>query len=508
MLETLREYGIDRLAGQGTLDAVRDLAARHLSTLIRRQDPRLRGPGQLQAMQIIRAEYDNALAALRHLCDSGDGTGAVRLALSLAWYWQMFGRHADAAYWLGEALTAPAGEHTLERDCAEAIHLLNEITTRSAMPTEPGKEHEAALRALTDRLLGYPSLPGLAGALTAMTLFFLREPEASLALIGDLVEGKDVWLSGLGRMFRAQFAENAGDLDQVRPDVAGALHCFRQVGDRWGLATALPMQALLRQYDGDLDGAMADLREARALAGEFGSLSLTDEVFIDLRWIDLHMRRDDLDPVIAMIDAMRERAIRSAAPEVILFVNALEAGLWVRIGDLDRARDLIELAEAAMDGGAGVHPGGDHGRALISSVRALLCLEEDDLAGAEVALDRAYAAALGTQDMPILAMVAVNAGALADRQGRHREAAEILGAAARLRGAHDRTDRLIRELSGRAREALGDEGFAEAYARGWELDGKAASAQVDPGRLRQAALPAGDSAAPAQLDGPAQARRA
>ena len=134
-----------------------------------------------------------------------------------------------------------------------------------------------------------------------MTLYFLQEKAASLAVIQRLIDGPDVWLSGLARLFRAQFAENDGDLDQVRVDLAAALDCFGRVGDRWGLATALPMRALLRQYDGDLDGALADLREARALAREFGSLSLSDEIFIDLRWVDLHMRRGDDAQAVAML---------------------------------------------------------------------------------------------------------------------------------------------------------------------------------------------------------------
>ncbi|MGW7532212.1 hypothetical protein [Amycolatopsis sp. NPDC054798] len=45
----------------------------------------------------------------------------------------------------------------------------------------------------------------------------------------------------------------------------------------------------------------------------------------------------------------------------------------------------------------------------------------------------------------------------------------ILGAAARLRGAHDRTDLQVRALSSRARLTLGEERFAEAYESGWQL---------------------------------------
>lgn len=108
MLETLREYGIARLGEAG--GAVRDLAAGYFAELMAHHDPLLRGPGQLAAMRAISADYDNTLAALRHRCATGDAQGAVALALSLTWYWHMFGRHSDAAYWLGEAMVEPGGE--------------------------------------------------------------------------------------------------------------------------------------------------------------------------------------------------------------------------------------------------------------------------------------------------------------------------------------------------------------------------------------------------------------
>ncbi|MEV6493245.1 AfsR/SARP family transcriptional regulator, partial [Actinoplanes sp. NPDC051633] len=491
MLETLREYGIDRLAEQGTLDTARGLAARHLSELMARHEPQLRNRGQLEALRVMTAEYDNAIAALRHLCDGRDAAGAVALVLNLCWYWQMFGRNSDASYWLTETLALPGGEDTFDRDVARAMLLLNRLDGEPQTP----HHRDPALRALVDRLMAYPSLPGLAGALTALLLFFVDEREASLALLKRLIDGPDVWLSGLARLFRSQFAENAGDLGQVRVDVAGALESFGQVGDRWGLATALPMRALVRQYDGDLDGAQADLRRARALAREFGSLSLNDEIFIDLRWIDLCVRQGDIDGAIAVMNAAREKAERSATPEMLILIDALEATVRIRIGDTELGLVLIERAEAAMAEKFKSPFTGDHGRALIGAARALLCLESGDGPGAEAALARAYAAALETHDMPMVAMVAVAAASLADFYGRHRDAAVLLGAAARLRGAHDRTDPQIRKLSSRCRDAVGEDVFSAAYQSGWELDGKTASARVDPARLLSAALPAADDQA-------------
>ncbi|MEU5700424.1 BTAD domain-containing putative transcriptional regulator [Streptomyces aurantiacus] len=493
MLETLREYGTERLAGTGGLGTVRDLAAGHFAELMARYDPRLRGPGQLAAVRVIGAEYDNALAALRRRCDTGDAPGAVALALNLTWYWQLLGRHTDAAYWLGEALAVPGGEPTPtpERDCVRAFHLLNRVDVRPGATAEEAAADRAGVRELVDRLLAYPELPGPYGTLTALPLAFLYGETTTPAITEHLVGGiggiggiggddggGDVWRSGLAHMFRAQLAENAGELDKVRTDVAAALARFRQAGDRWGQADVLAMRAQLRSYDDDLDGALADLREARSLAGEFGALSLGDEVFRDLRWIDLYLRRGDTDLVVAMIDSARERALRANSPEMLFLVDAWEAVFRVRLGDLDRARELLDAADRGLRGDTPFP--GDHTRTLVGSARTSLRLETGDLAGAEKALAAAYAAALKTRDLPILSRVAVDAAALAEAHGRHPESAVLLGAASRLRGAHDRTDRQVRDLTRRGRAALGEEAFAAAYAKGWELDGETAASAVDP----------------------------
>lgn len=255
------------------------------------------------------------------------------------------------------------------------------------------------------------------------------------------------------------------------------LEGFGRAGDRWGLATALPLRALLRQYDGDLDGAFADLTEAKRLAREFGSLSLADEIFIDLRWIELHVRVGDTGRAAELIAATRDRARRSSSPELAILHDALEAGLWVRLGAPDRARELVVSAEARL---AELPPGGGHEQALLASARAAVSIAEADATGAGKALEQAYAAALGSRDMPILAAVGVTTAALADLRGRHRDVAELLGAAARLRGAHDRTDPQIRQLNDRARHALGDEPFADAYEIGWKLDQTAARRRLGP----------------------------
>jgi predicted ATPase/DNA-binding SARP family transcriptional activator len=472
MLETIREYGTDRLTATGGLTSARDLAAAHFAGLMARHDPQLRGPGQLTAMKIIGAEYDNTLASLRHLCATHDARGAIALALALTWYWQMSGRQSDGAYWLGQALAVPSGEATPERDCARAVYLLNRADILSGITAGQAADDRAEMRELAGRLLVHPGLPSHYRVF-APVLLFLLEQEAALATFQSLADGDDVWLSGLAHMFLAEIAENAGELTRMRTHVEASLARFRQAGDRWGQAATLPMRAQLRRYE-DLDGALADLREARTLAGEFGPLSLGDQLYSDLRWIDLHLRRGETDRAMAMITSARERALRASSAEMLVLIDTWEARLRVRLGDLDRAADLLSTA---ANGPA------SHARTLIGNARAALCLALDDLPGADKALGEAYAAALATRELPVLSQVAVNAAALAAARGRQQESAVLLGAAARLRGTHDHTDPQVRELTVRGRTALGTERFAAAYAEGWELDPKTAVTTADPARL-------------------------
>ncbi|WP_410565758.1 AfsR/SARP family transcriptional regulator [Amycolatopsis sp. cmx-4-61] len=477
MLETIREYGIGRLTGAGGLDAARDLAAAHFTELMARQDARLRGHGQRQALRVINAEYDNTLAALRHRCTTGDSAAAITLALSLAWYWQMSGRNSDAGYWLEKVLALPGGGPAAERDCARAVYLLNRADISSGITAGEAAGDRARMRELADGLLAHPHLPSQYRAFGPVLLLVLEEEAAARTAFRRLADGDDAWLSGLAHLFQADIAENEGALGRTRVHVEAALGRFRQVGDRWGQAATLPLRARLRCYD-DLDGALADLREARTLAGEFGSLSLGDQLYSDLRWIDLHVRRDETGEAMAVLGSARERAVRTSSAEMLVLIDAREADLRIRLGDLDRAGALLDDAERGLLGDTAFPA--DHARALVGGTRAALCLARGDLPAADQALRAAYAAALVTRDLPVLSLVTVHTAGLAEALGRHRESAVLLGAAARLRGAHDHTDPQVRDLTRRGKAALGADEFAAAYAEGWELAPEAAVTTADP----------------------------
>ncbi|MEU1755620.1 hypothetical protein ABZ436_23575 [Micromonospora matsumotoense] len=122
------------------------------------------------------------------------------------------------------------------------------------------------------------------------------------------------------------------------------------------------------------------------------------------------------------------------------------------LGDRSRAGELLDAAERhPPDDAAPV----DRTRALVGATRAAFCLAQGDLPGADGVLREAYAAAWATRELPVLASVAVTVAALAAGRGWPCRSAPLLGTAARLRGAHDRTDPQVRELTRRGEAAVG-----------------------------------------------------
>jgi hypothetical protein len=147
---------------------------------------------------------------------------------------------------------------------------------------------------------------------------------------------------------------------------------------------------------------------------------------------------------------------------------------------LEEAHGLLAELAGLLDGLVGNAPGRGHARAVLASTLAWLeLLDGDDAAGLDHLVE-GYAAGVESQDMPILASVGVTVATALLAVRRPGEAAEVLGAAARLRGADDLTDVDVAWITAALQEELGGEGFAEAFARGRGLESAAAVERLDP----------------------------
>ena len=110
MLQTLREYGFERLEAGGELEAALDLHARHLLRVAEEVGPELDGASHDAALARLGREAEDIRAALRRCAEGHDVDTGLRLASATWRYWQATGNLAEARRWLTVMLAKPGAD--------------------------------------------------------------------------------------------------------------------------------------------------------------------------------------------------------------------------------------------------------------------------------------------------------------------------------------------------------------------------------------------------------------
>jgi len=475
MLETIREYGLERADEAGDLAAARDAHADHFAALVAEAEPHLRSAAQLTWLARLSADHDNVLSAVRYLGESGRADAATRTVVGLLWFWLLGGSRQEAITWVDFCCALSGRTDPLDGVMIESAHAIIHAVTDDAQPADPWQGLAEALARLEGADLS--DRPLLAAIKPVLAFALGRERVAEL--LEDSDRHPDPWVRATVPFVRVQITENEGDIEGMRIALDASLQAFGAVGDRWGLGATLSELAGLRTLDGDLDGAESALLRARSLMAELGAQD--DSAMLQLRLADVRARRGDLAGARDQLE--RDLAGASLFTEERVMVNVTRADLCRRLGQLDEARRLSAEALADLDQSRHVEPRQGHPRAMALAIAAVIALAGDDLAGAQERAASAYVAALGTSDMPLVATVGLALADLAVARGRPADAAAVLGAAAALRGTEDPTNPDVVRLTERLSAELGDAAFAELYGAGRELDRAAALARLDPAAL-------------------------
>lgn len=481
MLETIREYGVERLAERSEVAAARLAHARYYAELARRMDPLLRTADQLHAIATMTAERDNISAALRYLADSDDPvdrSASLELAMAMAWFWQMTGAVAEASTGMTLALAACA-DHPQRPWAVAMLALLGSFVDPDADP------QTSVIRAQSRRLArslmrGSPPPNTGFAMLPAILALFGNDPEtAEEAMHAEWATG-DEWTMAALAMGNALFAENDGRVDEQRREIDRALVGFERIGDRWGQSAVLTSRGNLRAMDGDTAGGLADYERALALAEELGSSD--DEAMVRVRMAGLLIRAGELDRATILVDEVRDQMpVRTSGFDRDLFVSGMQATIRLLAGDLAGAAELAARLRANREQrGNQIMEG--HAMAVVCGGTAIVAVHLGRLDLASGDLRAGYPLALATEDMPVIATVGVAVAWFAAAQGAPVRAATVLGAAARLRGSDDPFDPLVARLADRLRADLGAR-FDDAYAAGKAMDRKDAIGAIDPDRV-------------------------
>lgn len=295
LLETLRQFGEDRLVEEGALEALRDRHARCFAAQVQSWWLVWNGPGQRQALDWVEVELANLRTAFRWAFDSGD----VAMASAIAAHAAMM------TLWLIELEPVSWAVEVMDAAVAADVAQLPRVFTAASLCAFTGQTEQAkrlAERGLALETTGRydPFEAGWTSLVEHAAYLYGGDPERSLEITTELI-GRTGLEHVIGRVQTMAVASGLGR--DVTADVHEALALAHEYGNPLWICQA--MSGAGRAF------AATDPARARQLLGE----------------------------ALAYAQAQR-------LPMLELFNARHQAGLEARDGDPRRA---LELLEAVID---------------------------------------------------------------------------------------------------------------------------------------------------------------
>jgi predicted ATPase len=460
-LETIREYGLERLEAAGALEAERRIQLTRMADAAAERDAIIRGAGVMEAIAWFDAEEDNISAALRFGVDHGSDD-AVRLAAGTAWYWVIRDRNDDAMTWLTAiaplAVDRTSDEALLVHGVAVISQVFGGVAERSddvAVEAPRGsaprldEQDQAALRELVELSRGrkHDLLQVIPVLMVAFEDAMVQgDWPVAIEIPAGLDEDLGDWPRGMITVMRAAMAHNSGSVDELGEASALALELFERNGDLWGLALSKQMRAEWLILDGQVELALRLNDESTELMA--GITSAWDLQQQQGSSIGILLRLGRVDEALERAERQLAAAHATGSSRVLVQAEAGLAGLHLALGDTDAAEPHLAGLDAAIAEWPEVPL---QLSAMADATHAAYARLRGDLDGAGVLLRSAAEAAVASGDHPIMAAIALAVGTLALARGQHDDARRALDLAVAMRGAPDP----LEPAEARLREALG-----------------------------------------------------
>lgn len=533
MLETIRQYALERLGESGEADAVRGRHRDHYIAIATLLDSPGRS-GRQRRVDQAETEMDNLRSAFAWCRENAEVSRALQLASALQPLWTTRGRVREGTAWFDAALADAAADGVEVPLPVRALALADKATLEGAQTIHDNMgtalEAVALARELDDPALLVRALAGcgiIAAYDAAAASSYFEEALGLARAVGD-----DWSLSQL--LAYQAFAAVAGKGDPIAARAAGeeGRDIADAIGDGYASRGCRWCVGLAQQWQGDLAGAIAQFQ---ALVAE--SEAAHDEIWRMSSLVSLgHLLAYSGDTsgaraaATAAVDAAADLgAFNQGFAYAALAVANLAAGdveASARAGEAAWQRmkvqpelavvNVIPLAEVALaqgdltvarrwaDDAVAVAPGMH--RLLALAKRARVAIAQID---SEQADRDAHDALNGASDLKgyfvipeVLECLAIRAGCA----GANREAARLFGAAhtTRARTGHVRFkiyDAAHDTSLATLREVMGDSEFEAAWAEGEALSMEEAIAYAQRGRGERKRPAAGwESLTPAELN--------
>jgi tetratricopeptide (TPR) repeat protein len=320
MLETIREYAVERLEESGRGPELRDRHAQHFASLAEEAQGHLLASDKRAWLDRLEEDHDNLRASLDRALDEPHVVLALRLVFCLWRFWQMRGYLAEGTERTRRALALPGvADHPKER--ADALE------ARGGLAWWRGD--------FNDCQSAYSECLALRRT--------LDDPEA-------LAEALYNAAFALG-----PFGSDYQDEELSERYVEEALEIWRSIGNEHGVGKALWVKANVRWTHNDYDGSRIQIEDALPIFRRLDDSFLTGWALYDLGL--LHVRAGELDKSAAELH--EALGIFSAAEDVSGYTLVLDAyaAHALAAGDRERAARISgHVARLEGQSGTGLNP--------------------------------------------------------------------------------------------------------------------------------------------------------
>ncbi len=286
MLETIREYALERLAESDEQTAARRAHAAYCLVLAEEGNPDLNPAERARWLTQCDVEIDNFRSALDWLFQTRDLTWSLRLNVALFRFWDMREHLTEGRARLETVLRLAGTECTKER--ARVLHFIGALA--SAQGDYPSAEGFLAQSLALYEELGDQS--GIAASLNALAVS-ARDRGDYASAQSNFERSLACWRMLADRLAIARCLHNLSNVVKVRgdyPRARWALHeaadIFEELGDSSGAAWSINQQGDIARAQDDITAARELYQRALSAFREGGdpwgsARSLTDLASID-----------------------------------------------------------------------------------------------------------------------------------------------------------------------------------------------------------------------------------
>ncbi len=343
MLETIREYALEKLEKSSDAEGVRNSHLDFFWWLAEDAEPRLKGAQQAEWLSRLEAEYDNLRAALAWSQDSGQVEAGLGISSALFRFWDIHAHYTEGLQWLASFLRRPAvaqeGSVTASGVRAE------QWKGYSATPVEanecdanPGERQAPRGMALRARALFWAgTLACRQGNFEGARSYY----EESLAIHRCLrdKQGSANTLNGLGVV-----ASEQEDHATARSLLEESLAIHRELGDNRGVAASLANLGEVARCQGDYTSAYSLYSESLAIWRELEDKNTASVLLHNLAHVALH--QGDYGRAAALFVESLETYQQLGNKQAVAECVAGLAGVANAQGEPLRAAKLFGAAEA------------------------------------------------------------------------------------------------------------------------------------------------------------------